>query len=766
MKNTQSTIYTSLVILALVIFVSPMWAVQETSESKNDLSKMGSLVRVPQSTGIYYATMNHEQIFDSIFNSNAWEAIKKSEVSKGMKKAYRRGRTRGYQDYNEDNPFAQFLEFYGSTFDGLAANTIKEVGLQVVGNEIFFYLDNDAVTLVEASQNAQAEILDKLGVADFEELTPEDTQRLVELLVPHFEDVDCPTMIMGARLEDPDGFRGLLQMTQAGMEQLFDGMPADLGFARDFWKVIENKKNYLMLAEIDMSELPWDELGEQIDDEDSLKKIKKLLNEKQVTMAFGIVDNLLIVGVGKDKNKFVKFGDGDQLVDLPELSKLHEAMQRNETIASVFYKSAEFAKMSDGFSQISDSQKAVIRPLVLAMEDMSSEEQEALIEQLEKDVDELAADIQGLQQSSAMNFSFTSLCEDGLKGYCKTEMIHPAVNGSKPLELGSHAGPSTVGFIIQRPANVESQFNFLCKWSSKVYRYIKPEFMEQLAESLEGVEDAGEGDVEAIVQGLEEMLASFADTTRESFLPAVKNQEVGVFIEMISQKTPWHSALEQSESAAQVPIPMPALVVGTSDAKKINDALKGYAEAFKKMANTTGKHSPSSNAESVFDIDSAFTAKQTESGMSYRADITNGEIPGIQLGTLVSKDWVVMNLNKKQAADLAKAGRADLFGPVKTDKPSVSLMFYDNRAMMNSMRPWLDFAQSKMRDEGVEFDMLGYTAERDTLQFTEAQLQDVFERCWDMAGCWKGYSSRSYEESGATVTEFLFKFQDLPPVKD
>ena len=380
-----------------------MWAVQGTSESKIDPSKMGSLVRVPQSTGIYYATMNHEQIFDSVFNSKAWEAIKKSEVSKGMKKAYRRGRTRGYEDYNEENPFAQFLQLYGSTFDGFVANTIKEVGLQVVGNEVFFYLDNDAVQLVEASRNAQAEIFEKLGVADFEELTPEDTQALIELLVPHFEDVDCPTMIMGARLEDPDGFRGLLQMTQAGMEQLIEGMPADFDFARDFWKVIENKNNYLMLAEIDMSELPWDELGEQIDDEDSLKAIKKLLIEKQVTMALGIVDNLLIVGIGKDKNKFVKFGDGDQLVDLPELAKLHEAMQRNEAITSVFYKSAEIAKISDGFSQISDSQKAVIRPLVLAMEDMSSEEQEALIEQLERDVDELAADIQGLQQLSLIH---------------------------------------------------------------------------------------------------------------------------------------------------------------------------------------------------------------------------------------------------------------------------------------------------------------------------------------------------------------------------
>ena len=779
MKNSTKAICASLAIFTLTLFVSPILALQDTGASKLDPSKLGSLVRVPQSTGVYYATMNHAEVFETIFNSNAWEAIKKSEVSRGMKKAYRRGRTRGYSEYNEDNPFSQYLAAYGASMDGFIANTVKEVGQQVVGNEMFLYIDNDAATMFEAVRKAQEEAFESLGINDLNELgeidrdiTPAQTKALIDSIAVHFKDVQCPTMILGARLEDPDGFRGLLQMAQAGMEQVMGQIPDDFDFAKDFWKVIDNKKSYLMLAEINLSDLPWDEFKEQVDDEEALKAIAKLLDGKQVTVAMGIVDNLLVFGIGEDKSKFLKFGDGPQLIDMPELAKLREAADRNEAITSVIYTSAEFANLSSSFSQISDSQKASIRPIVMMM-DMSDDDKEELIEKLETDLDELVADILELQQLPSMQFGFTAMCEDGIRGYYKSQMTHPALNGSKPLTLHSHAGPDTIAFMVQRPAHLENQFNFVCKWGSKVYDYAKPQALQLIAEPLENAiaeasdeepEQISEDDVEALFDGMEAMLATFASTTREKFLPAIKNQEAGFFIEMISRKKPWHRFLEQSdESASEVPLPLPALVMGTRNAKKINEAMQEYSAALNKMAKTAIEHSHFSDADAIADkIVSAFEGKRKKSGTSYRTDITNGEVPGIQLGALVAKDWVVMNFNSKQAVDLTKTRGPNLFGPIETKEPSLSLMFYDNRAMMKSIRPWLAYGETQMRNEGVEFDLMGYEAERDTLQFSEIQLRDAFERCWDMAACWKGLSSRSYEESGATVTEFLFKFEDVP----
>jgi hypothetical protein len=54
-----------------------------------------------------------------------------------------------------------------------------------------------------------------------------------------------------------------------------------------------------------------------------------------------------------------------------------------------------------------------------------------------------------------------------------------------------------------------------------------------------------------------------------------------------------------------------------------------------------------------------------------------------------------------------------------------------------------------------------FPAERDTLQFTEPQLRDAFERVWAMGKCWKGMSFRTYEDEDETVSEYLLKFEDI-----
>ncbi|MFK7770432.1 MAG: hypothetical protein AB8B55_24695 [Mariniblastus sp.] len=764
---------------------STAFAFQDTETANDavekDSSQLGSLLRVPQSTGLYFATMNHAEIYDAIFKSNAWKAIKNSEVSRGMKKAYRRGRTRGYEDYNEDNPFAIYLSAYGDSMDGFIANTVKEVGQQVVGNEIFLFIDNDAVPIFDAGRKMQEELYKTLGLNDLggmeRDFTPEDTKAIVDVFVKNFADVEFPTMMLGARLEDPEGFRGLLELARSGLEQLMEELPDELSFAKGYWDVVDEKKNYLMLIDVEMSELPWEEISDQIDDPESIKELQKLLSTKKMTLAMGIIDNLLMVGVGKNREKFLSFGDSPQLVDLPELAKLREAIDGNEALTSVVYTSKKFATLLAQSNQISDSQKASIRPIITALDTIPEGDKEEWISKLESDLDELAEDLASFQGEPSMLFGFTAMCDEGIRGYFKSEFAPVMLDGTAQLTLAKHAGPQTVGFLIQRPANLEDQFNFATKWFSKVYGYTKPMTLGLISESLQtAIDDSDSGasdtmtedDVDAIMVGMETMFSSFAETTRDLFLPAIENQEAGLFLEMLTRNGPWHSTLEQlDESSADVPLPMPAIVVGTKDAEKVTKAMEKYASALDEMAEVSIKHSHAIDAEVyAHKIVSALKGKSTESGMSYRIDILGGELPDVQMGTLVTDDWIVMNLLPKQAVELGKKRDSNLFGPAATSESSLSLLFYDNQTMMNSMRPWLDLFESRMKEAGIEFNLSEYEADRDTLQFSEAQLREAFERCWDMGACWKGYSGRASKERDGMVTEFLLKFEDVPAGKE
>jgi len=220
---------------------------KNSENSEKDPSQLGSLMRVPHSAGFYFATMNHEAISQAVTKSNAWRAIKKSEVARGMKSAYRRGRTKGYAEYNEENPFAQYLKFYGETFDNFIVQSGWEIGRQVVGNEMFIYVDNDMASLIEVARKAQLEAYESFAQElDIDELrgdmSDESTMlakvgpQIMAEMLKKLTDVGCPTMIIGARLEDPEGFKGMLELLKSGVEVAMNELPPEAQFLRDSWE--------------------------------------------------------------------------------------------------------------------------------------------------------------------------------------------------------------------------------------------------------------------------------------------------------------------------------------------------------------------------------------------------------------------------------------------------------------------------------------------------------------------------------------------------
>ena len=452
----------------------------ESSNVQPDASQLGSLMRVPDSAALYISTMNHKAVIDSIFESNAYQSIKSSDVGRGMKKAYRRGRTRGYDDYNRRNPFAQYLQGYGDSIDNVIFQSVWQIARQVIDNELFLYVDNDALDVLNAVQEVQARFMNVAsmgGDMDLDNLNDEQKAALVDFVAKTAESIDCPTMILGSRLENPQGFRGMLELARSFAEQGMRNLPPELDMIRESWKVVEEDNNFLLTAQLDMSQLPWEKMLEDVEPEERKMalKIRDAVSDKKAAVAVGVIDNLLVLGFAKDQSSLTRFGDqsvpGSKLIDLESLKPLRSAVDKNQKVVSVFYMSDEYAKASFSLEKFLGQLQPMVRPILNQIDELPDDEKERLASLIETEVNQFITDFSQFMPPQAMRYAFTTLQADGLHGYSRFDAKHPMLDGSKTLNLAQHAGPDTIAFFSSSLHRLTEQYELSSKWIAKLYGY-------------------------------------------------------------------------------------------------------------------------------------------------------------------------------------------------------------------------------------------------------------------------------------------------------
>lgn len=852
----------SFVILTLVTLSTAANCPAQVTARQQASTAQGSLQRIPKSAGFYFSTMNHGAIHDAIFESNAWKSIKASDVSKGMKKAYRRGRTRGYEDYNEDNPFSQYLKAYGDSVDNIIFKSVWQIVGQVFENELFVYVDNDVLPVLKSIQQVQLEIIDLVGLDDDfddDDITDEQAKQLADMLDLYLAKQECPTIILGSRLNNPEGFRGLLELGRSAAEQGMRNLPPEAEFIRQFWKVVDEKDQYFLMADVNLSRLPWNVILEEVDNDELARFLENVMSTKRATIAVGIIDNLLVAGIARDQQQLASFGANDKLIEIPELTPLADAIAGGKTLVSASYMSREFAEAYQSIEQSLEAQKKIIRPLIQLIEDMPDADKDALADRIESELGEFTRDIVPLLPKPGMIFGFTTLETDGLHGYARQHSVHPALDGSQPLTLANHANANTLLLFNQRMKNLPDQYALVSKWGSRLYGYGKEFGLDQYASSIDqvesavrqemmklkadkaaleaqaAVEDAKEtveaqiddqledfnrelrGDavpaadevdntspenpvesdpvevesseveeeideleselddqpsietIRAFLAEFESIAARFDLVTRQQLLPSIEKQQGCLFVQMSSGPNPWHPEMPVAKNP--LPIPLPVLLLEHNDSAAIIQTGETYWSCIEDLLTSIRKHFPDAE-DDLDDFELPQPEKLvTDDGTSYRwnvltqyADIDSA----VRTGTLISDNQLVLNFIPSQAVKMTlPASESSLFGPATINQPSTTLLFYDHRVLMRDLKIWFGFAEEQIeKEEGEDiFDLSKYEAERDTLQFTEAELRDALQRVWAFGECFKGLSCRSHIDNNATVTEYLLKFQDTPAVE-
>jgi len=777
--NTAQTL-TRILFLASICLAFPSNALGQAEAPTVRPRQQGSLERVPATAGYYFSTMNHQALVASFFESDAWASLKSTDVAKGMKKAYRRGKSRGYQQYNEDNPFAMYLKGYGDTVGSVVFQSIWQVAKEVVDNELFIYVDNDAIAFNRALSKFQMTILEALpdGELGDDEASKEDfVNKLSESFSEHFGGVECPTMIIGARLNEPEEFKGLLELLQSLAEQGMGAIPKDLRWIKNWWSVVDEGGHYMMTIEVKLADVPLEELLEDINAPELEKLIETVAKSKTVSISLGIVDDLLMLGLASDKEKLINFGNGPLLVETPFAGKLKAAIESGDTLLSAAYISKEVSESMVSMGQLSDTWKYSIKAIVKAIETDGEMDQEQVAQDAIDLLDELIADWRRLMPDPGAMIAFSVLQDDGIRMSAMSQSKLKTIDASKPLELANHVGPDTVAFAASRSAMLTEQYEFVSKWSAKAFEILqrlgKDKFIEGIQQSIDDdVEGPGEKEdatqlVETMLARIDRVFTKFDTVTRKRLCPAIDGQEMGLFIDMVSGPESWCD--DMKPSTEPLALPLPAIVIGHRDSEKLIEAGARYVDVFNeglRLTRDTIKELALAADEEDVDFEIPVPQRQEDGNdVSFRWSMLVDNLradESLRTGTRVSKNWLVMNFHEGQAKRLTgPPSQRSLFGPAKTNEPSAFLGFMDNRVLMEIARKWVDYGVS-VADENP-FDLSRYEAERDTLQFTDTQMQEAIDRVWTIAECFKGISMRSWEVPEGTATEILLKFEDAGP---
>ena len=785
--------------IALCISSALFWVMVLCSQAAGqsdgkDPSQLGSLTRVPETTGYYMATMNHQVMFDAVFDSRAWKAIRKSRVSKNMKRAYRKGRTTGYDEY-ENNMFAMYLEGYGDYYDNMIVQSVLNVIKPLFENELFVYIDNDAVPMFEATGSLLTEFYREFETDEFGDavMDAEVLGLLADLIEDNFQDVRTPTMMFGCRVSDPE-YRGMLELAHNFFESsLSDLRPGDQWIG-DSYEVVDDDEQFVMSLNMNLDDIDEDEFLETVENDELVDSILKALRGKTVCVTLGIRGNIVFFGVADNLKKLQDFGSGKKLVDLPKLARLKKSVEGNAAITSVSFVSEQYAKSAfTNYKML----KVLMPPFAEGIAQEYEKEEYGDIfftkEEFIESANEFFEELDSMLMKPSMTYSYSHLSEKGIESYQWSAATHPLMDGSTPLSLVDTVSEDTIAFSFGHFQDVGQIYRFAAKWLSRISNVSKIQASEAVKETVarailkdEGVdpswifeselsdedrvklkkarEEAGES-AKKIVEFTSHTYGVFDETFQQNVLPAIKGEETGILIDQVFGPNPWHESLDKTTK----PLPMPsfALLQKHHDEKSV---LTGYDSLLEKIGTIVdGLDLPSESVAKLVATEESLESvkrKETENGSRidypiFTPELKTGVDPSVDAKYLIGKEILIFKFPGFAIEQMVTKRSNRIFGPAAdcVSEPSTSATFYDHRLVMKTIEQWIDESdaldQAKTRETKED-------SKRELLEFTTEELEEYVDRIWDFTKCWKGYSSRSYIESGAAVTESLFKFEDIP----
>lgn len=708
-----------------------------------------SLQIVPQSAAFYWASMNHQAQYNAVVESKAWDNVMNSVIGERMRTAYRSGRRRGWEQFGQGNPFADYLEGYSESIGSVPGKMALSMCSQIVGNEVFVYADEDWLAASQAIQRFTTEMNSMQ-----EERGELDPHELIRIAATEFAGVNMPTIVLGTVLDEPDQIKGLLATAEAALDTLFQNLPPDADPIVDAFDVVEEDGFYCLHMDFDSETLPWEELERDPQFEPFVDDLKDLLKDKTVSVSLGIKDNFLLFSIGPSLDHIRNLGQGNLLINHEKLTRLRDSMS-GKTLTGVMYSSEASALNSrESMAGMIDSVVSGVTTFLDVSNDEIDADVDGLADDLKADAIELKKDLDNMLPAPGAWLTYSFLTSEGIEGFTLNWAEARYMDSSQPLDLLNHLGSKPVLAAVARDRLADQQFSFSRKWLSRIYDYVT----EYVPRNIPDEEDA---DTAArFMEELRSSLGEIADATEEHLLPTTEAGEFGLVLDFSVRKPSWHT--DMPEADIPVPVPAIALVLEIDDAEQVRKAGGRYLKAVADLVEAI-RRLPDSDVPPEFQVVSPQT--MTVDGIEkyyYSLPAEAGVDSSIEPNALLSDKLLVLSTSADQSLALMRQASPE-FDPVLAahqNKPLMSVVWYDNAEFVDALETWGMYGMQLFAAEGGTLDQ-DYGGSNTDLNFTHDEVMVGIDSLVDFIRCFRSYSSSTWVDGDVQITHSLMRFVDV-----
>lgn len=235
-------------------------------------------------------------------------------------------------------------EGFGATARTAMENPNAKEGLafvrDLISSEIFMFGDKH----LSQGYFAQAKFNDDMRLAALNSELDE-TERAVQSMksiAKMFEDLNVPTMMVGAKCKDVDLALGKIDQLEAviqlGMSQIPNGSLIFKNFER-----IDDARGDRIQLRLDGIQIPWDEIPtNEVFNDEVLEQFQKVFAKKSITITLGMFDGFFVFAVSPSSKAILELGKVKSILEHPHMQAVKEAAANPLTY--VGYTSDELSK--------------------------------------------------------------------------------------------------------------------------------------------------------------------------------------------------------------------------------------------------------------------------------------------------------------------------------------------------------------------------------------------------------------------------------------
>ena len=518
-----------------------------------------SLSFVPADAAFYASSLRSKEQFDLFLNSNAFKSLHALPL---VQMAHAKAMEGLKNDPN--SPLKMFQEFTKNKDN----QELVEIVMSLGAEELFVYGGkgyNDLLRVAGEISNVNS-TAPLRALLDGGDPSKAQARGILLALQSKRAMLKIPELVIGAKIKDSK--KAAAQIKR--LEKILGGLEEVVPQLKGKVDRVKVAGGDFLSINLDGSLIPWDDINVKDfeDKKDEFEDLFKHLKKMTLSVNLGVKGDYLLFSISSAAKDLEKLD-----AKLPSLAGVDEfkplAKYADKPLTGIGYVSKAFLEAASGngmdYTQYAEAAKDALQKV-----DQIKEERKKAIA---KDLDALVADFKKLKPNYGAMMSFSFMTPTGYEGYSYDYTKRPRLADAK-LTLHNHFGGDPI-FAAAYAFNVDgSAYKTMVKWGKIIYGHGEAIFMDLAPEEAKEP-------YEKFTKAVFPVLKKLDDNTTKKFFPSIEKSGLGIVLDGKWSSKQWFKELPATPSA--MPMAEVGLLLGVSDAKMFEDAMKSYRLLFNEL---------------------------------------------------------------------------------------------------------------------------------------------------------------------------------------